>query len=190
MDQYTKNIIDVFTAIATLCLGLFIYLKGIKEYKKANKTKRAEFLEKLIESFNAKTLQIAKDIIDDFVYPQDTKYTSKTYYSLQCVNLVETLRNHSDTDEGIIDPIERQIRNSFTNLLDFFFKLSYYYSNKLITKDELLYFKYYLDRIDYTNPDTTSSEPERERLRKEGIEIFVNNYFNPKDFERLFIAIK
>src|SRR5688572_4896318 len=41
-------------------------LKGLFEFSKANRIRRAEFLEKLILEFNDKKLFLAKRILDDF----------------------------------------------------------------------------------------------------------------------------
>jgi hypothetical protein len=197
MDENTKRLFDAFSdtvglliSVATLILAYIIYKKGIIEYHDTNKTKRAEFLEKLIESFNADSLTIAKQTLDDFVFPTGLKFTSETYYSLPCVNFVQTLRDHTKTVDGITDDTELQIRASFSALLDFFSKLSYYLSNELITKKELGYFKYYIDRINYIDSKSVTRDSKSERLRKDGIKIFVNTYFDSAEYEKLFAAVK
>lgn len=198
MEEETKRLFDVafdgvglLLSIGTIILAYVLYKKGIKEYKENNKTKRAEFLEKLIESFNDQSLKIAKDVIDDFVYPNHAEYKSlDQYYALPCVNLVTTLRNHNDTPDGITDSAELEIRESFSAFLDFLFKLSYYLKNDLITPIELGYFKYYIERINYLNANNSSDDAKRDAFRKEGVRIFIKTYFNADDYERLFRSLQ
>src|SRR5438067_1884314 len=95
----TKDSIDLIISIGTFILGAFIFIKGISEYKKSNQTKRAEFLETLITMFNNEKIRAAKQILDDYVWPDEIRInelSEKKYDELESVNLTKTLRNHSD----------------------------------------------------------------------------------------------
>ena len=131
-------------------------IKGLLEYIKANRIKRAEFLEKLIVEFNESRLFIAKRILDDFwVNPEGSRENSdeeliregsrekKDKEGLKTL-VKKLLRNH--TDESVTGEGEHRARQSFDDLLDFYNKLDYYLALKLITKQELNYFLYFIQR--------------------------------------------
>ena len=134
-------------------------IKGLFEFTKANRIKRAEFLEKLILEFNESKMFLAKRILDDFwVEPNGTKEMSneellsrgsqekKEKDELKLL-VKDLLRNHGErsvTGEG-----EQRARQSFDDLLDFFTKLDYYLTLRLISKPELNYFLYYIQRCAY-----------------------------------------
>jgi hypothetical protein len=185
-------------SIATFVTGAILFFRGYREYKISNKVKRAEFLERLITMFNEPELKPAKDILEDFVYPDSVRIAemSEEQYRVHAsVNLIKTLRNHHDED--VTNPIELEVRKSFSDLLDFFSKLSYYLDNELITAKELGYFKYYLEKIDYnvkksvnsSDPKGTREAIKRENLKKLAAKKFIETYFYPEDFERLFNAL-
>lgn len=54
----------------------------------------------------------------------------------------DLLRDHSE--RSVLLKGGQRVRKSFDELLDFFEKIEYYLNLKLIAKDELRYFKYYL----------------------------------------------
>jgi hypothetical protein len=141
-------------------IGGFITLigiiKGLFEYVKNNRIKRADFLEKLIVEFNAPKMFLAKRILDDFWIETEG---NKEISDIDLINLgsrevkeksvlvslvKDLLRNHAT--KSVTGYGEQQARQSFDDLLDFFTKLDYYLSLKLITKQELFYFIYYLKR--------------------------------------------
>jgi hypothetical protein len=59
------------------------------------------------------------------------------------------LRDHKGKDTEVVDEGEQRVRESFDQLLEFFTKLEYYLSLKLISKSELNYFEYYISRCYY-----------------------------------------
>lgn len=135
------------------------FIKGLIEFSKTNKIKRAEFLEKLILEFNDPKMFIAKRILDDFwieTHGDPEMTDSKLLESgslkkkepAELKQLVKKLlRSHSD--ESVTGYGEHRARQSFDDMLDFFTKLEYYLSLKLISKQELSYFKYYFERCAY-----------------------------------------
>ncbi len=58
--------IDNLVAIAGLLIGVAGFYLSMKEFRKSNLLKRAEFLEKLIEEFNRPDKYLALKILDDF----------------------------------------------------------------------------------------------------------------------------
>ncbi len=131
-------------------------IKGLLEYIKANRIKRAEFLEKLIVEFNESGLFIAKRILDDFwVNTEGNRENSdeeliregsreKKEKEVLKSLVKELLRNH--TERSVTGEGEHRARQSFDDLLDFFTKLDYYLTLKLISKQELNYFLYFIQR--------------------------------------------
>ncbi|MFN5168939.1 MAG: hypothetical protein ACK5DD_04900 [Cyclobacteriaceae bacterium] len=163
---------DLVVGFATFLIGFLIYKKGIAEYRGSNKVKRAEFLEKLIQDFNGEPLKTAKLLLDDFIV--DDFYQT---------DLPKVLRDHKST--GIEKDAELKIRASFDALLDFFIKLSYYRQNELITRDELIYFRYYIRKIAITDWDKKNEDP-----KAEGIRIFITTYYEKDPFEFLFKEVR
>ncbi|MBM3896185.1 MAG: hypothetical protein FJ360_00330 [Thaumarchaeota archaeon] len=137
-------IIQLVIAIAGVSgvAGLFW---GIYEYRENQKTKRKDTLFKLVHDFDiSKEMHFAKKILDGFVYnfPENADVLGPNYFSKD--NLKKILRSHESS--MITDPKEIELRDSFSALFDFFDKLGYLYSNKIIKKRELQYFNYYIER--------------------------------------------
>lgn len=137
-------------------ITLISLIKGLVEFKKNNQVKRAEFLEKLILEFNDQKMFLAKRILDDFWIDLEAETgTSDTDLvkigSLEAKDenqlkmlVKDLLRHHSE--RSVINDNEHRARQSFDDLLDFFTKLDYYLTLKLISKKELTYFIYYFER--------------------------------------------
>lgn len=135
-------------------LTLFTFLMTFLEFRKNNKIKRAEFLEKLTSEFNESNLLLAKKILDDFWVetegsPELTDADLIRQGSREAIpkeelknQLAHLLRYHGDI--AVTGFGEQQVRQSFDDLLDFFTKLQYYLDLRLITRDEIAYFGYYL----------------------------------------------
>jgi hypothetical protein len=135
---------------------LISVIMALLEFKKTNRIKRAEFLEKLILEFNSPAMFLAKRILDDFwVEPAgSTDMTDVELIKLGSQEVKEKdelkklvsdlLRDHAK--RSVTGSGEQRARQSFDDLLDFFTKLDYYLSLKLISKQELNYFLYYIKR--------------------------------------------
>lgn len=169
----TSETIDLLIKGVTAFVGILLFFKGLKEFRRTNKIKRADFLDKLISEFLQSESEIARHLLDDFVYvkTQDRNKTPEEQYQL-ATPLRSYLRHHNEAPIKTED--EMIVRKSFDNLLDFFTKLSYYLSNNLITRKELIYFRYYILKIQ-----------EKEEVLK-----FIEKYFYLQDFEKLFNAVK
>jgi len=138
------------------------FLITFAEYRKSNRIKRSEFLEKLITEFNEEKTYAAKKLLDDFWF-DDTLQNHHELKEMSAKEFIErgsgkkkiglsrhlkiVLRDHKDSPEQTegISPVEQVVRESFDQLLDFFTKLDYYLSLKLISKKELSYFEYYIN---------------------------------------------
>lgn len=143
-------------AIITSVLAIIGFVKGLREYKRNNNIKRAEFLEKLIKEFNDKRMFLAKRVLDDFYIDVDLpgnetdveiieKSNTRTIEDgLLKKNNLKILRDHKI--ESVLNPIEHRVRQSFDDLLDFFEKLEYYVELDLISSKELKYFEYYIHK--------------------------------------------
>jgi len=173
MESYKG--LEIFIQVVSFLGAILIFFKGYEEYRKSNRTKRAEFLETLIKEFDSKKMINAKRILDDFIVPEYTKKRVEKWNGVEnfpCKKMVRTLRDHTLEGNKIEDDDEILIRDSFDHLLTFFTKISYYYKNELITNDELYYFEYYLKKLEHPK-------------YREGVYIYIKTYYNIFDFERL-----
>ena len=127
-----------FIKYITAIIALVGAIKGIIEYSKSQKYKKIEMLERLITEFGNSDKKIAKDLLDDF-WMKDKKDKIICYSNLEIV-----LRNHKES--GVSDIVELDARESFDKLFDFFSKLDYLIQLKLISKRDLYYFEYYIEK--------------------------------------------
>ena len=142
-------LIGGFLTILTFCIT---YL----EFRKNNKVKRAEFLEKLSQEFNDTKMYLAKKILDDFWIEENGSINLSDEELVRLgsekripkkdlkTKISRLLRSHEK--EAVTGYGEQKARQSFDDLLDFFTKLEYYLSLNLISEQELSYFKYYLEK--------------------------------------------
>lgn len=128
-----------FLKYGSFLLAIITAAKGIWEYSKAQKFKKIELLDKLINEFESDRTLLARQLLDDFWIEDNSGNIIK--YS----NLSHVLRNHRP--DGISDEIEREVRASFDKLFDFLSKLHYLLYLGLINKKDLYYFEYYLSKI-------------------------------------------
>lgn len=150
--------LDSWEVISGIVIAVLGFAVTFAEYRKSNKVKRAEFLEKLIDEFNEEKMYIAKKLLDDFWYNENVANPadipakifiasgSKEKKPGAAAILETVLRAHYEDGSEPINEVEQRVRESFDELLDFFTKLEYYLSLKLISKQELYYFEYYVDR--------------------------------------------
>jgi hypothetical protein len=113
-------------------------------------------LESLIKDLNHPSSLLARKVLDDFwinlegtpEITDETLIAQGSAVSIEkeelCKNVKSLLRNHRESP--VVLHAEQRSRQSFDDLLDFFMKLNYYLEIGLVTKKELLYFKYYLRR--------------------------------------------
>jgi hypothetical protein len=130
----TAIIISIVTTIVGIIGGGF----GIITYFQNQTLKRQEIILPQMKEFDeCKDLTIAKLLLDDFVFPaEDGKEYSKD-------NLAEVLRDHKIRE---VEGSEIDVRGSFDALLNFFGKLGYLIDIGVITRIELGYFRYYIDK--------------------------------------------
>lgn len=173
MTEFQLQILELILKIGGAIGGLFLFFRGYLEYRKSNRTKRAEFLEKMITEFNTPDKKIALNLLDDYVYVKEEDRTIDPREQLaKAVPLAHYLRNHRQ--EPISGHDEVEVRRSFDHLLDFFTRLSYYIQNDLMTSRELIYFRYYIDKMQH--------KPE--------VRDYIRFYFYERDFLCLFEAAK
>ena len=149
--------LDSWEVISGIVIAVLGFAVTFAEYRKSNRMKRAEFLENLIAEFNNEKMYIAKKLLDDFWYnekvanPADISVKkfiasgSKEKKPGTAAILETVLRAHYEDRSEPINEVEQRVRESFDELLDFFTKLEYYLSLKLISKPELYYFEYYIN---------------------------------------------
>jgi len=152
---FAENGISILSEDISLLIQLIIAIAGISgvaglfwgiyEYRENQKAKRKDTLFELVNEFDrSEEMHFAKKILDGFVYnfPESIDQLGPNYFSKD--NLKQILRSHEDHDITVSK--EMELRDSFSALFDFFDKLGYLYSNKIIKKRELEYFDYYIDR--------------------------------------------
>ena len=152
LDTIIKN----WEIIVGIIVAIGGFIMTIIEYKKSNRTKRVEFLEKLASEFNEKKMYIAKKLLDDFWFVEGLsnarEYSEEVFIEMGSREKKEkfsealkwVLRDHKVKGNEVKDVSEHRVRESFDELLDFFTKLDYYLSLKLISKKELGLFEYYI----------------------------------------------
>lgn len=163
MTEQQLQILELTLKIGGAIGGLFLFFRGYMEYRRANATKRAEFLEKMITEFNAPEKKIALALLDDYGYVGEHEGPREP--------LGIYLRDHRQIP--IVTMVEVDVRKSFDSLLDFYTRLSYYIQNDLMSSRELIYFRYYIEKV--------RDKPE--------ILAYISYYFYPRDFRELFEAL-
>jgi hypothetical protein len=126
-------------------IGSVGILWGVYTYNQSQILKRKEIIFPLIDEYRNEPskLDMAKLILDDFNLIPQKNWWWKTWYYHQD-HLKPILRDH--TSVFIEDPGEIAIRGSFDSLLAFFGKLAYLYKIGLIHRDDLLYFRYFINK--------------------------------------------
>jgi hypothetical protein len=165
--------IDISGIIGTV-IGLGGFAFGIISYFRNELERRKQTIFPLIEEFNTdKKLFIAKSLLDNYSFRRDVlarfpftndfdlpdDVSDESYIEKGSTmaegnesiaeyenptDLRQVLRNHRDRD--VTAPEEIAIRMSFDSLLDFFVKLEYLLSLRLIKRSEIEYFEYYINK--------------------------------------------
>jgi hypothetical protein len=142
--------------------GLWGLFNGLKEYRNSQEIrkqeleeqqrgltlKRQEILFPLIKEFDEReNIFYAKELIDSVhIKLEDNNGKLKTYTKKDLSNLLT--RTEIDYTNPL-DEDEIRIRTIIDSLLNFFGKLGYLMDNELITKKEINYFLYYIEKVIY-----------------------------------------
>jgi hypothetical protein len=155
LEQYDEavkyNDLDLTAIISTIiptAAGLGGLIWAVYTYRESLFLKRKDIIFPLIDEFdNSKEMKYAKDILDDrTIKPKKLWQYPRDYYHKAYLKYI--LRAHNENNENaIFDDGEDTIRRSFDALIDFFCKLEYLLNLKLITRKEISYFTYYIDRV-------------------------------------------
>jgi hypothetical protein len=130
----------VFNLITT-AIGVTGAIFGFITYAKNQTLKRQEIIIPLMKDFDTNDkLKTALDLLDDYI----VEVTGPISREFGRDNLKTILRDHKILK--VNDPAEIAIRESFTALLDFFGKLGYLMDIMTITRTELGYFEYYINK--------------------------------------------
>jgi len=128
--------------IVTAIIGIRSYRQGQVVYKKDI---QKDVVFPLIKEFDESTeMYYAKMILED-VPIKSTGSTGGPYGFYTKERLLITLQDH-DKPRGQFDIGDGVVRNSFDRLFDFFTKLDYLKSIKLLEDAEINYFRYYIDK--------------------------------------------
>lgn len=143
-SMITNNIpiIGTLAGIITVIIGLFTYGQS-QTIKKKDIQKEIVF--PLIDEFDNKSpnTTLAKLILDDVkIKSNDDNYA---YGQYNVDRLKKVLAYHEKKGNEPWDKGDGYVR-SFDALLDFFVRLEYLQSIGLLTKKEINYFRYYIDR--------------------------------------------
>jgi len=156
----TYNIIEVvntfitpaanFATVGALLFSILQYSKEQVKNRSEQAKSRKDTVYKLISEYRgSEKIQLALKILDDFVVkPLDENDVVKPdhpYDYYRKSNLGSILRDHLEAP--ITDLGEMAIREAFDELLDFLGILGYYLSEGVITKQDLSYFNYYIDKL-------------------------------------------
>jgi hypothetical protein len=187
------DINDTFTLISTtvaIGAGLWGLYKGLDEYKESRKLREQELKEKqrelalkrqeiifpLIKEFEEnQNLFYAKELIDGVSIEAEPKKgaTKKTYTGFDLDLLSKSPPFNDD---------ELFMRIIIDNFLNFFGKIGYLLDNNIITKKEISYFLYYIERVVKRQPVMTYAK----NLEYELFGVFLDKIgMLPHDFKPL-----
>ena len=134
-------------AILTIASGSFTALWGYLKYNRDQFVKKqAVFLELVKEYDNSKKMYIAKRILDGFEFTFDEdkeKFVNQDGGKLSKENMSLILEDKKSRKTPLSEG-EIKIRESFDDLYNFFYKLYYLEKTKMLSQDEMDYFKYFI----------------------------------------------
>jgi hypothetical protein len=148
----------VGTVIPTLA-GLFGLFWGTHTYRDGQILKRKEIIFPLIEEYDDEPnkMLVAKKILDDFNLNLNqvlggeenslpAQKSNDRYYNKSKLENILRADNPNIEYSSEFDDGEEAIRDSFDSLLAFFAKLEYLLKIHLIKKQEIFYFRYYINK--------------------------------------------
>jgi hypothetical protein len=136
-------VINAFTAGGGI-LAVFI---GLASYRNSQSLRKKDVLKDiilpLISEFDSEKLKLAKDVLDDVIIKgaQTTEFSDGNY-SKKNLDVILEPKNQFLQNKTVSD-----IRNSINNLLNFVVKLEYLLTVKILSEDEIIYFKPYINKI-------------------------------------------
>jgi hypothetical protein len=161
-----KVLISLLQVVIPSGSVVFTGFIAVDQYKESRKLREQELnlqrqkmlfdlTNEIDSSENSEKMFLAKAILDNLscnIPSYDEKWGSSNkevfdYYSTHYdqLNLNHILRDHYP--QPITDPKEKAIRQSFDALLDYFCRIEYMYKTRIITEQELNYFRYYILKI-------------------------------------------
>lgn len=137
------NLLAFFVDFIIPSIGIGTLIVAIITYHRNQIIKRADVIFPLITEFdNSEKMFFAKKILDNFHIRVTNQGPNWHKGDLSVIlRIPSTDESYSYSDDQI------KIRESFDALLDFLCKLDYLIKINLITKNELSYFNYYVDRL-------------------------------------------
>jgi hypothetical protein len=144
-ESIKYDITPIIAALIAGAVALAGFFWGLITYKKDQNLRRKDVIFPLINEFDeSKNMKIAKYLLDDKKIERGPDWEwPDEFYRKQYLSII--LRDHKEKE--IKDAGEFAIRESFDALLDFFLKLEYLLETEIIKQKEIIYFKYYLDKI-------------------------------------------
>ena len=152
------SIVTIISTIVAIGGGLWALFKGLKEYRNSQQIrkdeldeykrgltlKRQEILFPLIKEFDeSENILYAKDLVAGIdIRLKDNNGELQTYTKKDLSNYLTRM----DYDTKQLDEHENRIRTIMDSLLNFFGKLGYLMDNELITKKEINYFFWYIEK--------------------------------------------
>lgn len=161
-----KVLISLLQVVIPSGSVVFTGFIAVDQYKESRKLREQELnlqrqkmlfdlTNEIDSSENSEKMFLAKAILDNLscdIPSYDEKWGSSNkevfdYYSTHYdqLDLNHILRDHYP--QPITDPKEKAIRQSFDALLDYFCRIEYMYKTRIITEQELNYFRYYILKI-------------------------------------------
>jgi YVTN family beta-propeller protein len=145
------QVLGISAGIVTAIVGIVTYRQGVVTRRK---DVLKDIMYPLIKEFDQESPEMitSKDILDDIPISQDdtTPEENIPYGFYDEHRLLRTLRNHHGNTEAW-DKGDGIVRESFTNILDFLSKLESLISIKLVTREQLNYFDYYINKAAENN---------------------------------------
>jgi|SRR5215216_276525 len=142
----TMSVDYVATATAAAAVGGVLW--GVYQYAKRRITARQQVLFEVIKEFNeSDQIKIAKDILGYGNVRKENKKPNwkqpDSYYNKTHLDqILRIIPAATEVEQG-----EKDIRDSFDSLIVFLGKIGYLLMVGAITRDETLYFRYYIQKI-------------------------------------------
>lgn len=156
MTTYEKY--EVWIKSLALLGSAIAFIFSIVTWREQVHIKRADFLELKIKEFEDSSMLIAKSLLDSFAICDICNSDSSKLSDREMISIGSSRDGVSsdiklgNLNEALNEALpstnfsKQRVRLSFDKLLDFFGKLEYYLSLNLMSKDEVKYFYYYIEK--------------------------------------------
>ncbi|MES2772814.1 MAG: hypothetical protein V4722_01430 [Bacteroidota bacterium] len=159
-----------YIAVGAAIVGLATLIKGIFEYSRAQRWKKAEFISKEVKEFYASAVVVrALKILDwdsNWIQLNKGEIGNAVTLDFDSDMILKSLRHHDEVPDGF-SPEEEKIREIIDGLLDKLSLFQHYIEGGLFSANELKgYLKYWTDIMFDENNERKNKGDFRKVLKK------------------------